>query len=196
MAGFSDKELPFFQEGKTLESQLTASRMNGIVRYLRSLTPLKGVGTLVRRLPNGFCIDAIRSSGGSGATIHPYKGFNAGDESNPKVIIQIGSHNDVVPTIDGTPMSANINDNVLTLGGSDQIVYVQLNLNVDTKAIESAEIHSSPDPDPPAGDATTAYQTLFFVSIDGETNAVMVADNVLGSQAFQACGDYYLFGLV
>lgn len=191
----ANSELPFFQPGEPLSKQLTANRLNGIIRYIRSITPLQSVGINIKRLPNGLVLDVPRQRGG-GSGLHPYQGLDASVTTTAKVMIQYGTHNGVIPTIDGNPMEVDITQNVLTLGGSDTLVYIQCDLDVDF-AITSASIHSGTSL--PTSDDTTAYQTLFAVDIatDGSGNkSVTIADNVLGSQAYQYCGGSHLFGLV
>jgi len=143
--------------------------------------------------PFGTTLD-IKGGEGGGKTVHPYQGSDASEEGTPKVKIRIGTHNGITPTVEGEPMVVDVNENVLTLGSGDKIVYVQLNLN-DDYTIASAEIHSSEDATTPEPDDSTVYQLLFFVDIDDD-GKVTVADNVLGSQNMGWCFGTPQFQLV
>jgi hypothetical protein len=133
---------------------------------------------------------------------HPYKGFDASSGSNPAVYIQIGSHNSKVPTISGVALSVALTANLLNLGSTDKIVYVEL--DVTSGSISAAIVHHSASTGPPSdsvsGGTGAAYQTLFFtdVAITGGIASVGVSDNVSGAQAYQNCSstNQALYGLV
>lgn len=168
--------------------------------YVLAITPQPSPDILPQTRPGGtaYLLAARPAAGGaSAAPVHPYQGADASDGSTPKVSIRWGSHNSVVPTIGGTPLGLDPAGNVLTLGVSAKIVYVQLDLDGD-KQVTAASIHSSNDTAPPAGTSSTAYQTLFAVAVTVEEGraSVAVSANVGGSQAYQYCLGSHLFGLI
>jgi len=161
------------------------------------LQPGKGYG--LRSTIGGTALELFPSKGVSETVDggHPYKGYDFSDGSTPKVAVQYGSHNSIVPTIAGVPLSADLSLNLVTLTTSAKIVYAELSLN-GGGSITSASIQSSNSTSPPTSTNTTAYQTLFgvLVTVTSGVASVAVSDNVLGSQAYQRCGGSHLFGLV
>jgi len=184
-----------FKPAACIEDEVTTARLNALRDANNMNCLLPGTGYTLKKQPGGTTIN-IGGRGGDGSSVHPYQGFDASSGSTAKVTVQYGTHNSVVPTISGTPLSVTLADNLLTLGGSDTIVYIQCDLDGNYQ-ITDASIHSGTTL--PTSDDTTAYQILFAVAIttDGSGNAsVAIAGNVLGSQAFQYCGGSHLFGLV
>jgi hypothetical protein len=154
-------------------------KVAGLERQLADLRPY-----LTKRITKG-------SSNGTAAQHHPYKGFDASVGSTPKVRIQPGSHNNVVPTIGGVPLT---DEPLLTLGTSAKIVYVQIDFDA-SGGVTDCSINSSNSLTPPSDDVNpdgsgTGYQTLFFVdvSVVSEVASVSCLPNVLGSQGCQICG--------
>lgn len=147
------------------------------------------------RTPGGSTIFVGRAKGGGGVRSHPYQGRDASEDDVGKVTIVTGSHNGHVPTIDGDPLTDDPPP-VLTLGGSDTIVYVEINYSAGIVPVfTSAEIGSSVGPMPPDDifnddGSFTIYQILFFVNQDfsGEHLVLTIDDNVSGSQQFYVCG--------
>jgi hypothetical protein len=112
-------------------------KYNRLVEVVNSALVNSGVGYKVRRNAGGTVLD-IRP-GTTGSTLHALKVVNASSDNTPKVKVQIGSYNGVVPTINGSTLTA-VSDAAapeLTLAGAAEIVYAQLNLNADTAAVES-----------------------------------------------------------
>jgi len=130
-------QLPVFRANAPLVDQLTASRLNAIVDYLRQLTPKDGNGTRVEQTPYGSVIHAT-SFGGGGAIDHPWKVRRAtklvGEEVLVGYTIRIGSlivsGTNIVPTIDATPMSPDYNENFVEVP-VDTAGFLMLKLNVD-----------------------------------------------------------------
>lgn len=188
--------LPTFIQNIPLAKQLNVKRLNDMIYFMRSIQPLRGVGTLVKRTPGGTTIDAIAQGGGpAGTPTHPYKGYDASAGAIPKVRVQPGSHNSVVPTIGGIPIDNPIPP-LLTVLITDTVVYVQIHLNLD-QSIASIEIHSGMTT-PIGGDGITAYQALFFIFpvITMGVASCPTMDNVSGSQSYEFCGGDDLFVLV
>lgn len=191
------EEFPTFEKGRPFFSEVTAEKLTRLVQLDKKYRPISSDTIRVEQTGDGSVIHLAQGVGSRGtASAHPYKGFNASVTTTAKVVIQYGTHNSVVPTIDGTPLSVVLSNNVLTLGGSDTLVWIQLDLD-GSYAITSASIHSGTTL--PTSDDETAYQTLFAVDIttnDSGNEVVAVAQSVSGSQAYQYCGGSHLFGLV
>jgi len=168
-----------------------------IMTWCEDHFPQSGADIHCSQGKGGTLVNFVGVAQGAGGGIHAYKGSNASEGGTPKVRITPGTHNGITPTISGVPMTT-VPRPVLTLGASDKIVYVQLNLNSVTAAIQTAIIASSASLTPPAGDSLTVYQILFFttVSIIEGAAFVAVSPNVSGSQAYQSCGGQNLFGLI
>jgi len=142
-----------------------------------------------------FTLDARGGEDGVSAPPHAYRVIDASSQSGPAVTVTPGSHNGIVPTINGTPISDVDPAPILTLGAAVKIIYIELNLNVDTAFIESCSINSSNEITVPEGDATTVYQIIAFATFSAESGLTL-NQNVSGSQAYQACGGTNLFGLI
>jgi len=172
--------------------KLKASDLNDIWDAIEQNKIISSPTVRTQSTSGGTSLTAAQPRGGSSVSPHPYKGSNASEGSVPKVQIILGTHNGVIPKIDGVPMSTDPTDNILTLGSSDQIVYIELDWDIDTGALTECLISSSADLTPPEDTDSTSYQILFFVSIDiGETASVLVTDNVQGSQSASRCVQTY-----
>jgi hypothetical protein len=163
--------------------------------------------------PQGNTVDGVKNTPTDTVTTipkpgstarHPYQGVDASKEGTPRVFVQLGSHNGIVPTLHGAPLKVDPkdDDNILTLSNSATQVYIQINTNANMNSedyghITSAEIKST-DGYVPQNTDSVFYQTLFLVEVkvvDGKAT-VAVADNVLGSQCFMKCGSEPSFRLV
>lgn len=82
--------LPKFKAGGKFEDEFTASRMNAIVDYIRSITPLRGVGTLVKRTAAGTTIDAIKKGAGGAASISDLAIYDASTTEDGVTTLKIG----------------------------------------------------------------------------------------------------------
>jgi len=170
-------QLPVFRANAPLDEQLTASRMNAIVDYLRQLTPKDGTGTRIEQTPYGSIIHAS-SSGGGGAIDHPWKVRRATKLVGETVLVgytvRIGvlevSGTSVVPTIDAVPMSADYNDNFIEVP-IETPGFLMLKLTVDDTdpyAIEcsAAEI-TFEEPTEPDNTSTERYIRIAAISTAG-----------------------------
>jgi hypothetical protein len=192
----SKDSLPTFVDGVPLWKQLSIRKLNAIMAYIRSITPVKGVGTILTRTAAGTAINVQRTPAAiSEEQTFPYKGTDASTGATPRVNIQVGSHNSLMPTISGVPM---IDNPILVIGSSAQIVYIQTDWT--NRQLQSCLINSSNSISPPANSINSsgtgsAYQTLFYtiVTIDGGVASVSIFPNVLGAQGCQICGTLPLF---
>lgn len=199
MAGYSNGQLPYFQEGKSLESQLTARRLNGMIAYMLSLTPLKGVGCFIGRFPSGFTITVPRKGGGGSAGGHPYEAFNASD-TDPKLTFQSGNHLDTMagvtwfPTVSGTPINT-IPAPTLTVSISDTVVYFNGTSDASTGIVSAIEINSGTSV--PDATSTNWYQLISTIAVTGTSGTYTIAildDGIAGSQVYFKCGTAYQLG--
>lgn len=198
MAGYSNGQLPYFQEGKSLESQLTARRLNGMIAYMLSLTPLKGVGCFIGRFPSGFTITVPRRNGGGTGGGYPYEAFNASD-TVPKLKFNSGNHLDTAigggtwfPTVDGITIDT-IPAPTLTIDPLDTKIYFKGTSDATTGLITAIEVNSGTVL--PINTTTNWYQLISTITVTGSSGAYAIAiadDGVSGSQAYQKCGGYLL----
>jgi hypothetical protein len=170
-----------------------AEHINALVEAVLEARLQKGVGYGLRRGPGGTTLQIFgaRSSGDTIITnngTHPYQGFDASTTSATRVVVQIGSHNSVVPLIGAVTMSVDTLQNVVTLSLSDTVVYATA-----VTAFSTGDVTIDAGSSLPSSTTSTWYQALFYVSVT--TGAVSISDNVSGSQAYQYC-EGHLFGLV
>jgi len=69
-----DKILPVFEGGRAFSDEVTATKLNALVRYVEESTPVAGLGIRVKRGGGGTAIEALGDK------------YVAGDYSNPYVL--------------------------------------------------------------------------------------------------------------
>ena len=65
--------LPVFESGKSLSSQLTETKLNALVDYIRSSRPITGFQTVAIKTSAGTIVDVIRQRTVVGAYDKPYE---------------------------------------------------------------------------------------------------------------------------
>lgn len=136
-------------------------------------------------------LQAIKGS----SVIPPLNPFSdASVTSTAKVTITYGTYGGAIPTISGTALVTSAAANIITLGGSDTLVYCQCDFTYSSGGIVTivdAEIKSgtSVPSTTISGGSGTLYQELFGVTITtvGGNKRVTFAPAVGGSQNFNVC---------
>lgn len=179
--------------------QIPHDYLRALDAYLKAITPQDSVDIHSQVRPGGTSYLINKRSSSAGApTVHPYQGFDASEGSTPKIIIRLGAHDSVVPKIGSTELSADLNENVLTLSSGDTKVWVKLTTEqiegTLARRVTSALIESGTEV--PANTEEYAYQLLMGVLIainEGEAS-VTIAQAITTSIAYEFCGGTHKFG--
>lgn len=123
------------------------------------------------------------------------------DSSDAKITITYGTYGGAIPTISGTALVPATASNIITLGTSDEVVYMQCDFTFNTSTgvitVVDAEITSATATSYAgltssiSGSSGTLYQALFGVTITAPVGAgpytIIAAPGVGGSQNFGIC---------
>lgn len=189
--------LPKFKAGGRFEDEFTASRMNAIVDYVRASTPLRGVGTLVKRTAAGTTIDAIKNRASAGDSPHDYTVVDASTDDSLGVTVTPGNHFDtvaaapVIPTIGGVAINT-IPAPVLPVTTGDQYITFGIDTGGGGGAILGIVIESYATMPASGGFGGVIYTICSMITDDG-TNVIPLGGGVSASQVYQNCGDTALF---
>lgn len=107
--------------------------------------------------------------------------------------VRKGTVNNVVPTISGTPLDDDVENNVITVGAATTLWLKATNsTDIDTDGIEAVSIETS---DPGSDTSTQAKQTLGSCGFaDGAISSV--SSNLSGSQNVDSCGTFHSWGVI
>ena len=191
---FSTNKLPKFHAGAPLADQLTETTLNQLVEYIRSNTPIAGIGMRITRTASGSICEAARRTSSAGTELLPLQPYDASTGSTPGISVWPGtfgqnaeaSSGDSVPTISGTRID-NATPPVLTVSGSDTVIY--LHESVDSSGKITASVVAS-GTSVPTSTATDAYVQLCIITVTTGASASVKcsAINLSGSQSFELCG--------
>jgi len=199
------KDLP--DEGKIIDSTVylvEGKQLNVLYSVLKQLWR----GENVQRGPNifirqfgegGYSISSTASGSGSGGSSHAYTVSDASTATTPAVTVSPGTHNGVTPTIYGTPINTKIGSPpaypVLTLGGSDTVVYFQIDYNSSGQIIDVSISSGTSVPTATIvfGSSGSDYKFLSSVEIayasgTGKASVLCNNDGVSGPQGYAQCG--------
>jgi hypothetical protein len=191
-----------FDANLSLERQLSVARWNILMDRLRSNELVPGVGTLVQRVGGGVAV-SVKKTRFPSPPMHPYFVSDASVGSMAQVSITPGTHSGVVPTIEGQPMNVTVGTPpaypVLTLAGSETLLYFQIDYSGPANVISDVSIHGTDSTTWESlqasvnlvlGTAGTDYKFLSSIFItSGDSASVGCAnDGVSGSQAYAQCG--------
>lgn len=186
---------PLFGNARRLSMLEDESRSSRIWKCAGSMGSRNSGGTTI------FTPKAKRSSAFLIPALNP--GSDVSTNSDPKYTITYGTYGSAVPTIDGTPLSADTTANVITFGATDTYAYVQCDFTYDqygTITITDAEIMTGSGSVPATtvtdggmgrGGSGTLYQILYGVTITAPVGSgpytMVAAPGVSGSQTFNIC---------
>ncbi len=167
-----------------------------IIRYLRAITPRPSSDILPQTGSGGTTYNLLarsRKSRLDSDALYPLKVVDASEGASPKVRVVFG----VIKNIPADGMSAgDVPEFILTITTATKCIYGTVNISAGLPT--SWTITSTTAIQPPADTAAIAYLGLATTSatiVDGVAK-VTVAPTVDGSQGYQKCGAFHLFGLV
>lgn len=110
------------------------------------------------------------------------------DAATREVWVRPGTLSGFIPTISGEELVALLDEDapVLTLGTSDQCIYLQADVDGD-HLVTAVSVHSTEDPSPPESTETTIYAMIAAVTINEEESISFISNTVGYSLGVRWC---------
>jgi len=158
----------YFDENAPLHSQLTAKRLNQLVKAIQGCTPRPGVGTTLQRFPGGFAYSAAPQNPIIPATLiaWPFKVYNTSTATTPQV--QINGGDGFVGQLNG--FVANVNGNPINVQMGTPSAYPQLSITANGFVYFKATCGTPGDPT-----TINALDILFATTLPAQDTATPAA---------------------
>ncbi len=193
----ANNSLPYFVADMPMDTQLTARRLNAIISYVRSITPTRGKGTLVKRTSAGTTIDAVTASTATVIQV-PFQLVDATAFEDSAYVTQVriifGTLQDT--SSGGTswiPTGMTEGDNppyIIEVTGSGS-VWLDVTFNTSTGNVTSVAIDFGETQ--PSNSSGHSYFSLGTYQVNEDENGVYVT-GAKGDLACQMCGSALLYG--
>lgn len=163
---------------------ITAVWARLVCAALWAVRPIAGKGIRISPGPRGCIIEAVAQSGSGGgkaAEPDPFEPINVptGDPDMKAVTVTFGIVNNIVPTIDDTPLDA-ADPSTLLITGSGSIYLDTVWSGEEPKTLESAEVKFTED-DVPEDDDEHGYQLLSTITMSDDGKRMTINKGVTHS---------------